>query len=169
MVSEGAGKGPTLTPEVIRAALEAVKDPEIPTVSIVDLGMIHGVRVDGEEVEVEFAPTFVGCPALHVIEREIVEQVTALGARRVRVRRVYRPPWTSDRMNERARRALQELGIAPPRPAPAEITWAALERVPCPFCGSTDTRMENLFGPTSCRALFYCHACQQPFEAFKPL
>ncbi len=169
MVSEGAGEGPVLTPEAIQAALEAVKDPEIPTVSIVDLGMIYGVRVDGEEVEVDFAPTFVGCPALHAIEREIVERITALGARRVRVRRVYRPPWTADRMNERARQALRELGIAPPRPAPAEITWAVLERVPCPFCGSMDTWMENLFGPTSCRALFYCHACQQPFEAFKPV
>ncbi|GBD09528.1 Putative 1,2-phenylacetyl-CoA epoxidase, subunit D [Candidatus Thermoflexus japonica] len=165
MVSDGAA----LTREAVLTALEAVKDPEIPTVSVVDLGLIYEVRVNGDEVEVDFAPTFVGCPALHVMEREIVERIQALGARRVQVRRVYRPPWTADRMNERARQALRELGIAPPRPVPAEITLAVFERLPCPFCGSTDTRMENLFGPTSCRALFYCNACQQPFEAFKPL
>lgn len=168
-----------LTPEGILAALEAVKDPEIPTVSVVDLGLIYAVRVDGEAVEVDFAPTFVGCPALAAMEREIVERVQALGARSVRVRRIYRPPWTPDRMNERARAALRELGIAPPPAAPVEGAQpaahplspepAALEPVPCPFCGSTQTRMENLFGPTSCRALFYCQACRQPFEAFKPV
>lgn len=158
-----------LNREAILAALEAVKDPEIPTVSIVDLGLIYDVRVSGEEVEVDFAPTFVGCPALHAMEQEIRERIQAMGARAVRVRRVYHPPWTADRMNERARQALRELGIAPPRPAPAEITLALFEQLPCPFCGSTDTRMENLFGPTSCRSLFYCNTCQQPFEAFKPL
>jgi len=161
--------GPPLTHETIMAALEAVKDPEIPTVSIVDLGLIVAVRIQGDAVEVDLAPTFVGCPALHEIERAIVERIEALGARRVQVRRVYRPPWTADRMNERARQALRELGIAPPRPAPAEITLEVFEGLPCPFCGSTRTRMENLFGPTACRALFYCEACRQPFEAFKPL
>jgi len=169
MVSDGREAKGQLTRDTILAALETVKDPEIPTVSIVDLGLIYDVRVKDEEVEVDFAPTFVGCPALHAMEREIVERIQSLGAHSVRVRRVYRPPWTADRMNERARQALRELGIAPPRPAPAEITLTVFEKLPCPFCGSTDTRMENLFGPTSCRALFYCNTCQQPFEAFKPL
>ncbi len=169
MVSDHRDNAEMLTREAVLAALETVKDPEIPTVSVVDLGLIYDVRVRGEEVEVDFAPTFVGCPALHAMEREIVERIQALGARRVQVRRVYHPPWTADRMNERARHALRELGIAPPRPTPAEITLTVFEQLPCPFCGSTDTRMENLFGPTSCRALFYCNTCQQPFEAFKPL
>ncbi len=169
MVNDRPGEGPTLTREAVLAALEAVKDPEIPTVSIVDMGMVYEVRVDGDTVEVAFAPTFVGCPALHVMEREIVERVQALGARHVSVRRVYWPPWTSDRMNERARQALRELGIAPPQPASREITMVLFEGLACPFCGSKDTQMENLFGPTSCRALFYCNACRQPFEAFKPL
>ncbi len=168
MVNDSREKG-RLTRETILAALETVKDPEIPTVSIVDLGLIYDVRVKDEEVEVDFAPTFVGCPALHAMEQAIVERIQSLGARSVQVRRVYRPPWTADRMNERARQALRELGIAPPRPVPAEITLAVFEKLPCPFCGSNDTRMENLFGPTSCRALFYCNTCQQPFEAFKPL
>ncbi len=169
MVNDGRADGPGLTREAILAALEAVKDPEIPTVSVVDLGLIYDVRVGDDIVEVDFAPTFVGCPALHVMEREIVERIQALGARRVQVRRIYRPPWTPDRMSERARQALRELGIAPPQPSAGEITPELLKGVPCPFCGSANTRMENLFGPTSCRALFYCEACRQPFEAFKPL
>lgn len=141
------------------AALENVADPEIPTVSIVDLGMVLDVRVDGERIGIELLPTFVGCPALEVIRASVVEALAPFGTP-VEAEFTWRVPWTSARISERGRSRLAASGFAPP---------AAPEDVRCPYCGSEQVAMDSAFGPTQCRSLFYCRSCRQPFEAFKPI
>ncbi len=149
--------------------LESVTDPEIPVLNVVEMGIIAGVRVEGDGIVVDMTPTFAGCPALDVIREDIRRAVEALGESRVDVRTVYEPPWTTARMTDSARRKLKEFGLAPPAAAcPAHQRLdEALARVPCPFCDSTNTELESLFGPTLCRTIHYCHACRQSFENFK--
>lgn len=150
------------------AALEEVKDPEIPPVSVVDMGMVSQVAVDGGRVTIDMTPTFVGCPALDIIRRDVIARVVQVeGVAEVEVRFVFDPPWTSERITEQGRERLKTFGIAPPlRECGGNLI--NLEEVPnCPYCGSRDTHMENLFGPTACRSIYYCDACRQPFEAMK--
>jgi ring-1,2-phenylacetyl-CoA epoxidase subunit PaaD len=157
-------------------ALAAVRDPEIPPVSITDLGVVEGVRVDQEVVQVDLLPTFVGCPALDVIREDAERAVAAVAdGRRVEVRFVYTPPWTSDRITPEGREALRGYGLTPPPAEAAGRTFvplASLHRTEgsaaCPFCGSVDTVLESAFGPTLCRATHFCRSCRNPFEAFKP-
>ena len=141
---------------VVRAALAGVPDPEIPTVSIVDLGIVEDVEVTADGIRVQLLPTFVGCPALDVIRAAVAERLGVFG-REVDVRFTHRVPWTSDRISAAGRRGLAQAGIA----APGDET--------CPYCGSTAVATDNLFGPTQCRSLRYCRSCRQPFEAFKPI
>jgi len=152
------------------AALAEVSDPEIPPVSVVDMGMVALVAVDGGLVRIDMAPTFVGCPALDLIRRHVSERVRKVdGVAAVEVRFVFHPPWTSDRITAQGRERLKTFGIAPPvgQGAGALIN---LEAVPdCPYCGSQDTHMESLFGPTACRSIYYCAGCRQPFEAMKTI
>ena len=160
----------------VRAALADVPDPELPMLSIVDLGIVHRVDVgpDGDPIRVEILPTFVGCPALELIKASIVERLAALG-RPVEVMATFEVPWTSDRISPAGRQALLEAGITPPGPvaeAPAggTLTLIGLEpRVPCPYCGSRRTVLDNAFGPTQCRTIRSCVDCRQPFEAIKPV
>ncbi len=142
----------------VRAVLATVPDPEIPVLSVVDLGIIHRVTVEPELIDVAILPTFVGCPALDVIRGTIAERLEARFGRRVRVRTTFEVPWTSDRITPTGREALRDAGIAPPT-APSEMR--------CPLCDSANVVMDNAFGPTRCRSLFYCRACRQPFEALK--
>ena len=154
-------------------ALEEVRDPEIPPVSIVDLGIVERVAVTDDEVEIDLLPTFVGCPALDVIREDVERAVGAVvGTRAVRARFVYSPPWTSDRITERGRESLRSYGLTPPGShATPFIPLASLTRdsggAACPFCGSTETTMESAFGPTLCRSTYFCRTCRNPFEAFK--
>ena len=151
-------------------ALATVPDPEIPAVSVVDMGMIKRVDVDGNEVRVTVLPTFTGCPAIGVIKQDVGAAVAALsGVESVTVETTFDPPWTTDRITDAGRAKLKEFGLAPPTgEGPVLIASIGLpQRAECPFCGSTDTRNENLFGPTPCRALYYCDSCRQPFEQFK--
>jgi ring-1,2-phenylacetyl-CoA epoxidase subunit PaaD len=141
---------------VVRDALGGVVDPEIPTVSIVDLGIVEHVEVADDTIRVELLPTFVGCPALDVI-RSTVEDRLSVFDRWVDVRFTFSTPWTTDRLTDLGRAGLRRAGIAPPDEG----------RTLCPFCGSARVAMDNLFGPTQCRSLFYCRECRQPFEAFK--
>jgi ring-1,2-phenylacetyl-CoA epoxidase subunit PaaD len=145
--------------EQVQALLGAVHDPEIPAVSIVDLGIVERVEVTPDRIAIDLLPTFVGCPALDVIRSSVVEALAPLG-RRTSVEFTWRVPWTSDRITERGRAALATSGFAPPSD-PAEVH--------CPYCGSGEVAMSSAFGPTQCRSLFYCRACRQPFEAFKPI
>jgi ring-1,2-phenylacetyl-CoA epoxidase subunit PaaD len=163
----------TLGETEVWEALAEVPDPEIPVVSVVDLGLVHAVELDGERLRVELLPTFVGCPALELIRRSVAERLAGL-APRVEVEMTFAVPWTSDRITEEGRRKLHDSGFAPPAPTgatggarPLFATIPVRPTATCPFCGSTDTNLENLFGPTLCRTLFWCNRCRQPFEQFK--
>ena len=156
----------------VRAALGEVKDPEIPAVSVLDMGMIREIEIKGGEVRVVVLPTFTGCPAVPVIKEDVQRAVeTVAGVTSVQVDFSFDPPWTSDRITAVGARKLKDFGLAPPTgQGPVLIADIGLpRRAECPFCGSADTRLENAFGPTPCRALYYCSACRNPFEQFKPV
>ena len=153
------------------AALEEIPDPEIPVVSLVDLGVIRSVDVQNEHVRIEFTPTFLGCPALEVMKRAMEEKVAGLGAQ-PEVEVISDDSWSTDRITAAGREKLRAAGFAPP--APREATAPKLVQLQaqvfrCPYCGSTETRLENIFGPTPCRSLRYCDSCRQPFEQFKTI
>jgi ring-1,2-phenylacetyl-CoA epoxidase subunit PaaD len=164
------GTAAALDAGAVRAALADVPDPEIPVVSIADLGMVDEVRVDGDGIHVSLLPTFVGCPALDMIRSSVERRLSAFG-RPVDVRFEYRIPWSSDRISADGRTKLEASGFALPAPVrPDEPILVQLERpVPCPNCGSSRTVLENAFGPTQCRAIHHCTACRQPFERFKSI
>jgi ring-1,2-phenylacetyl-CoA epoxidase subunit PaaD len=143
-----------LTRDAVLAALASVADPEIPAVSIVDLGMVEDVRVDDDAIRIELLPTFVGCPALEAIRLAVVERLAAFD-RPVEVEFGFRVPWTTDRITSEGRDRLRASGFAPP------------DEATCPYCGSANVMLDNLFGPTQCRSMRYCRACRQPFESFK--
>lgn len=169
---------PVRAPEALELAiweaLAAVHDPEIPPLAIIDLGIVEAVRVEGGMVEVDLLPTFAGCPALDVIRQDVEAALGRVeGIAESRVRFVYSPPWTSDRITPEGREALRSYGLTPPSGrGPVFVPLAALRRdaepAPCPFCGSTDTNVESAFGPTLCRSTHFCRSCRNPFEAFKP-
>ncbi len=159
------------------AALQDVHDPEIPTISVVDLGVVHSVTADAGSVRVELLPTFVGCPAIEVMRDAIAERLEGF-ADTIDVAVTFDEPWTSDRISPEGRRRLRESGFAPPVPAPSvsngltmlDVLPAPIASLPvaeCPYCGSRDTSLDNAFGPTLCRAIYYCRKCRQPFEQFK--
>lgn len=153
-------------------ALAHVPDPEIPAVSVVDMGMIRDARVESGKATVVVLPTFTGCPAIDVIKSDVAKAVSAVeGVETVSVETSFDPPWTSDRITAEGRVKLKRFGLAPPTgEGPVLITNIGLPAVAlCPFCGSRDTNNENPFGPTPCRALYYCNACRNPFEQFKPV
>lgn len=158
---------------LVRAALAEVPDPEIPVVSIVDLGMVEHVRVGPDAIEVELLPTFVGCPALDLIRSAVVERLASFG-RPVRVEFGFRVPWTSDRITAKGRERLRLFGFAPPQlatdgEAASPLVQLVDRPAPCPHCGSNRTVLENAFGPSQCRSIHYCSACRQPFEAIKTI
>lgn len=162
-----------VTDPQVMEALARVRDPEIPAVSVIDLGIVEEVRIEDDRVEVTCLPTFVGCPALDAIRQDIERALVEIGAE-PSVRFIYRPPWTSDRITEEGRRRLNEYGLAPPAPGDIEdseshasVRVALLTPGACPYCGSRDTIMESPFGPTLCRATCYCRSCRNPFEKFK--
>jgi len=166
-----AASRPELDPGIVLAALAEIPDPEIPVISIVDLGVVADVRIVGRRVEVDFTPTFMGCPALDTMRAQMEDAIRALDAE-PDVRVVLDDSWSTDRITAEGRARLREAGFAPPAPRSAEgPTLLQLERGPfhCPWCGSTDTRLDNLFGPTPCRSLRYCNGCRQPFEQFKTI
>jgi ring-1,2-phenylacetyl-CoA epoxidase subunit PaaD len=157
-------------PATVLALLADVPDPELPMLSIVDLGIVHRVDVGSDDgpIRVEILPTFVGCPALELIKGSIAERVGTLG-RPVDVVATFAVPWTSDRISAAGREALAAAGIAPPGRDASPAPIALEPRVPCPYCGSRDTVLENAFGPTQCRTIRFCRGCRQPFEAIKPV
>ena len=160
-----------MTAEQVWASLDEIPDPEIPVISLVELGVIKHVAVEGSRVRIDFTPTFMGCPALETMQRAMRERVEALGAE-AEVRVVLDDSWSTDRISAEGREKLRAAGFAPPPTRSAgPITLVQLERGPhrCPWCGSTDTRLDNIFGPTPCRSLRYCNACRQPFEQFKTI
>lgn len=158
-----------LTPEAVWAALEDVPDPEIPVLSVVELGMVRAVEVNGRSVRVDLTPTFAGCPAFHAIRDAVAARVAALGASAVEVKRQLAPAWTTDDLSDAARRKLAAFGIAPPDPHGGRLLLALEAPVACPRCGSFDTELTSAFGSALCREIHVCRACREPFERFKPL
>ena len=159
-----------VTAEQVWDALAEIPDPEIPVISLVDLGVVKDVVVDGERVHVDFTPTFMGCPALDAMQRAMVEKVGELGAE-AEVRVVLDDSWSTDKITAAGKEKLRAAGFAPPAPRSAgKLDLVQLQRgFRCPYCGSTDTALENIFGPTPCRSIRYCNACRQPFEQFKTI
>ena len=157
-------------------ALAEIADPEIPVVSIIDLGVVRSVEVHDERVHVEFTPTFLGCPALEVMRDQMADAVRFLGAE-PDVEVILDDSWSTDRITADGRRKLREAGFAPPKLRSEAVgaghvpTVVQLQRRiwECPYCGSTDTKLENIFGPTPCRSIRYCKDCRQPFEQFKTI
>ncbi len=150
-------------------ALESVTDPEIPVINIVEMGIIANVRIDDRRVTIDMTPTFVGCPALDMIRENIAAAVRRIDETQIEVNVVFDPPWSSDRITPEGRRKLKEFGLAPPGRACGASTTPNLEQTTCPYCDSSDTNLESLFGPTLCRSIHYCNACRQSFEHFKPV
>jgi ring-1,2-phenylacetyl-CoA epoxidase subunit PaaD len=151
--------------------LRRVPDPEVPAIDIVELGVVRAVQraADGA-VTVEITPTYSGCPAMRVIEEDIVAALRAEGHDRVEVRTVFSPAWTTDWIGPEAREKLRKYGIAPPgRAESAGLVTLTRARaaVPCPWCGSKDTELKSEFGSTACKAIHVCRACRQPFDEFK--
>lgn len=147
--------------------LELVTDPEITSVNLIEMGMVEDVELAGSQVTVQLIPTYIGCPALNMMERDIVEAVSQIeGVDEVMVIFRKSPIWTSDRITAEGREKLKEFGIAPP---PLEAKQAGIWEIECPYCNSPKTVMNNIFGPTACRSIFYCNTCKNPFEAIKPV
>jgi ring-1,2-phenylacetyl-CoA epoxidase subunit PaaD len=160
-----------VTAEQVWDALEEIPDPEIPVISLVELGVIRSVDVREGHVRVELTPTFLGCPALEAMKRALEETVSALGGE-PDVQVIQDDSWSTDRITPAGREKLRAAGFAPP--APREASAPTLVQLQtkvhrCPYCGSTETRLENLFGPTPCRSIRWCESCRQPFEQFKTI
>lgn len=152
-------------------AASAVEDPELPMVTIGDLGMVRGARIDEDGTAViDVAPTYSGCPATEVIHRSVEAAVRAAGFPQVEVRMIRTPPWTTDWITERGRELLEAHGIAPPGPASTPKGLALFReppRIQCPRCGSASTEQVSLHGSTPCKSMYRCKTCLEPFEHFK--
>jgi len=160
-----------LTAERVWEALAEIPDPEIPVISLVDLGVVREVAVENGRVRVEFTPTFLGCPALEVMRDQMAAKVRELGAE-PEIQVITDDSWWTDRITPEGREKLRESGLAPPTPRGAgtpQLVQLQRGTFRCPYCGSTDTALENIFGPTPCRSLRYCNDCRQPFEQFKTI
>ena len=153
------------------SALDEIPDPEIPVISLVELGVVGDVSVDGPRVSVTLTPTFLGCPALDAMRRALEAKLRELGAEpAVEIERG--DGWTTDRITPAGREKLRAAGFAPPAPRDASaprLVQLQSKAFRCPYCGSSETRLENLFGPTPCRSIRYCESCRQPFEQFKTI
>jgi ring-1,2-phenylacetyl-CoA epoxidase subunit PaaD len=175
-IGEIAAARPLVRERQVRALLDTVPDPEIPNVSITELGMIGAIEIRARGIRVELLPTFVGCPAVELIRTGIVERLAVLGAP-VEVVVSFATPWTTERISPAGREKLRQSGFAPPPPAASSgrslpvLDVIAIggpeEASPCPYCGSHRTVLDSAFGPTLCRSIRHCAACRQPFEAFK--
>jgi ring-1,2-phenylacetyl-CoA epoxidase subunit PaaD len=166
----GFARAAVFTEAEVWEALAEIPDPEIPVISVVDLGVVRDVRVDEERVHVEFTPTFLGCPALEVMRDAMAARIAELGAE-PEVEVVLDDSWSTDRITPEGREKLRAAGFAPPTPRGEGTTLVQLQSngFRCPYCGSRDTALENIFGPTPCRSLRYCRECKQPFEQFKTI
>ena len=160
-----------MTEAAVWDALAEIPDPEIPVISLVDLGVVKSVAVADERVRIEFTPTFMGCPALDAMRTQMEAAVTALGGE-PEVDVLLDDSWSTDRITPEGREKLRAAGFAPPTPrAGGTTTLLQLQQAVhrCPYCGSKETQLENIFGPTPCRSLRYCMNCRQPFEQFKTI
>lgn len=151
-------------------ALQNVMDPEIPKLSLVDMGIITSVTVDENAVaRITMTPTFAGCPAIRMMTDDIKEKISMLNVKDVQVEVNFDVQWSTDMLTEKGRQMLKESHFALPPKVNGFVSVDALLKVECPFCGSRNTRLQSPFGPTQCRAIHYCDNCRQAFEQFKPV
>jgi ring-1,2-phenylacetyl-CoA epoxidase subunit PaaD len=164
-----------LSRDDIFSVLDTVKDPEVPVLSVIELGVVRDVELDESQgVTVVVTPTYSGCPAMQVIEEDILAALRARGVEQARVRTAFLPAWTTDWLSDEAKRKLEAYGIAPPGRAPiVDDDLVPLRRradvVRCPYCKSADTALRSEFGSTACKSIRFCNACHQPFEQFKAI
>ena len=161
-----------LTREQVLAVLDDVMDPEVPVLSVVELGIVRDVSIEDNAVRVTVTPTYSGCPAMRVIEEDIEEALRAQGVESIEVKASYSPAWTTDWISAEAREKLRVYGIAPPGAVDHDAPIAIGRRraaVRCPHCGSSDTELRSEFGSTACKAIHVCRGCSQPFEEFKAI
>jgi ring-1,2-phenylacetyl-CoA epoxidase subunit PaaD len=149
--------------------LEDVKDPEIPVLSLVDLGVITDISIENNKVKIEMTPTFVGCPALDMMKQEIIERLQKEGLHEVDIHVHYQSPWTSDRISPKGRAALKRFGLAPPPHNTLIEDLEIIEHPACPRCEGTNTELKSAFGSTLCRSIYYCNTCREAFEQFKAI
>ena len=156
--------------EKIRKILEEIKDPEVPVLSVLDLGIVRDVKINNDEVEIVITPTYSGCPAMDMIRMDIRMNLLSHGYKKIKVTEVLSPAWTTEWMSEEGKRKLKEYGIAPPNPKQQvcdQQLFAEAEAVQCPHCNSYHTHRVSEFGSTACKALFVCDDCKEPFDYFK--
>ncbi|MFN2565587.1 MAG: 1,2-phenylacetyl-CoA epoxidase subunit PaaD [Gemmatimonadaceae bacterium] len=164
-----------LTRDDVFAVLDGVKDPEVPVLSVIELGVVRDVAIDDAgAVTVSVTPTYSGCPAMRVIEDDILAALRAHGVENARIRTTFSPAWTTDRLSDSAKRKLEAYGIAPPGKTPTGddeylVPLRRSDVVRCPYCQSTDTALRSEFGSTACKAIRFCNSCRQPFEEFKAI
>jgi ring-1,2-phenylacetyl-CoA epoxidase subunit PaaD len=158
-----------ITDDEVWKALEEVRDPEIPVLSLVEMKIVRNVEVHGDKVEIVITPTFAGCPALHQMQHDIKDKLYHLGFAKVDIEVSYEKPWSTNELSEESKKKLNDFGIAPPSKHAGDPTVTINLQVACPFCNSKNTVMENAFGPTLCRMIYYCNSCSQSFERFKAL
>jgi ring-1,2-phenylacetyl-CoA epoxidase subunit PaaD len=156
--------------QTIYSYLEEINDPEVPVLSIIDLGIVRDVKMNDEELEVIITPTYTGCPAMDMITATIKIQLATLGFKKVKVTQILSPAWTTEWMSDEGKRKLKEYGIAPPNPKQQvcdQKLFAEAETVQCPHCSSYHTHRISEFGSTACKALYQCIDCKEPFDYFK--
>ena len=160
---------PEKTKENIFASLSEIPDPEIPVISIVELGVIRDVKINGKSIEVIITPTYSGCPAMKQMEDDVRKKLKDLGFENIAVTTVYTPAWTTDWLSEEAKLKLQKYGIAPPEESSNDKSFITgkLKSITCPRCKSTHTQMVSQFGSTACKALYKCNDCLEAFDYFK--
>lgn len=172
------GPSPAQSPRLAQAwaVLQTVLDPEVPVVSVCELGIVRDVLLQGDGLQVVLTPTYSGCPATELIESNVVAALVAAGLGPVSVTLQRAPAWTTDWISAEGKAKLRDYGIAPPGPAPADdavvMRFMPRRKAPalnCPRCGSANTERISAFGSTACKALYRCLACKEPFEHFKPL
>jgi len=149
--------------------LEEVKDPEIPVLSLIDLGVITDVVIDDNHVKVKMTPTFSGCPAIDYMKADVIKVLKENGVESVECDVSFETQWNSNMISEKGKKALKKFGLAPPPKHDMIIDLDILENISCPYCESTNTDLRNPFGPTLCRSIHYCNDCKQAFEQFKPV
>lgn len=159
--------GHMYTKQEVLDYLSVIADPEIPVVSIQEMGMLQDVIISDSGYEVILTPTYTGCPAMSIIEADIKALLQEKGISPVKVTMVYSPAWTTDWMNDTAKEKMRQYGIAPPMHSSCGNMFMAEQHVHCPHCDSADTNLISRFGATACKALYKCNTCKEPFEYFK--
>ena len=158
-----------ITKDNIFKLLQDIKDPEIPHISIIELGMINEVSVSDKNININLTPTFIACPATNYIKEEVVSYINKKTGLNTNVHVSIDPPWSSNRITKKGKEILKNFGLAPPEKHDGNICFKLLQNVSCPYCDSKNTLIRSNFGSTLCRSMHYCKECKQAFEHFKPI